>query len=230
MSLSRRDLIYGACGAAVLLGVGGAARLAWAATPQLRPPGGQDEAHLTSACIRCDRCRSVCPTKVIQVSGIEDGLGSARTPKMHFRPHSHTTAYQSQAVREGYMVQDPSNALNTLLAASGTGYCNFCMLCVASCPTGALASFDAQRQWIGEAVIDEQICIAFVRIGGCRKCVDYCPSGAIELDSAQRPVVDPAKCNGCGVCENICPSDTHNVGNQLLRGINVQVNPTGRPQ
>ena len=51
--ISRRSLIAGGVAAAALLGLGGAGRYAWATERQLlRPPGGQDEDRLLSACIR----------------------------------------------------------------------------------------------------------------------------------------------------------------------------------
>ncbi len=37
-------------------------------------------------------------------------------------------------------------------------------------------------------------------------CVERCPvPGALRLD-AGRPIVDPARCTGCGVCLHVCPA------------------------
>jgi ferredoxin len=162
---------------------------------------------------------------------MEDGPANARTPKLSFRANGHTEVYASPTVREGYAPTNPTDGLSTLANASGSAYCNFCMLCVDSCPTGALRTFDATVEWIGQAVVAQAYCIAFEKVGGCRKCVDYCPMGAITLDETQRPVVDLAKCNGCGVCENICPTDSYrSFSGSSKRGINVEVATGARPQ
>ena len=52
--ISRRALCVGLGGTAALLGLG-AVRYAGSA-PLVRPPGGQDEEALVSACIRCEKC------------------------------------------------------------------------------------------------------------------------------------------------------------------------------
>ena len=40
----------------------------------------------------------------------------------------------------------------------------------------------------------------------CYKCVRHCPVKAITHDKAGCPVVDEAKCIGCGACEFFCPA------------------------
>lgn len=174
--VTRRTLIAGGAGAAVMLALGGVSKYAFAGTALLRPPGGQDEDHFIATCIKCDRCRSVCPLNCISVANMNDGLLSARTPKLDYHK----------------------------------GYCNFCNLCIESCPTGALAPFDPKADWIAPAIIDMKLCIAYQPEGsGCKKCNDICPFGAIHADSHGRPVVDANKCNGCGLCEYICPSNSY---------------------
>ncbi|MDR1014593.1 MAG: 4Fe-4S dicluster domain-containing protein [Coriobacteriales bacterium] len=226
--ISRRGLLAGAAGAALLLGLGGVARATAGDTVPLRPPGGQGEQRFIAACIHCDRCRGVCPRGVIGTCGIEDGIVNMRTPTLDF--HVAT----AKAYRRGAAHADQEAVLakpyEALLDAGGSGFCDFCMLCAKNCPTGALAAFDPDRHWIGEARIVPRSCIAFDKLGGCRKCVDYCPFGAISLDEGKRPVVQPEKCNGCGVCENICPSSTYRTFRSgLQRGIEVVVNEQGRP-
>ena len=51
----------------------------------IRTPGAQDEQSLLSLCIRCDRCRSACPTNAIGVGHLSDGIINARVPVMDFR-------------------------------------------------------------------------------------------------------------------------------------------------
>lgn len=172
LALTRRSFFAGACGAVGLLALGGASR-AWGSSESLlRPPGAQDEMRFQALCLRCDRCRSVCPRGCIAVGTLEDGVLSVRTPRLEFR----------------------------------RGSCDFCGLCAEVCPTGAVASgFDPATDRIGLAVIDPDRCLAFVS-GACRRCVDACPFEAIAWDGV--PHVDAEACNGCGVCENVCPSES----------------------
>ncbi|MCL2826654.1 MAG: 4Fe-4S dicluster domain-containing protein [Eggerthellaceae bacterium] len=196
--ISRRTLIAGGSGAVVMLALGGVTKYAFGETPVLRPPGGQDEGHFIAACIKCDRCRSVCPLNCIAPANMNDGLLNARTPKLDFH----------------------------------IGYCNFCNLCIECCPTGALKPFDPDTEWISPAVIDKSLCIAYrPESVGCKRCIDGCPYGAISADAAGRPVVDTSKCNGCGYCEYICPSNSYRVFSGLRRrAITIEQTATLRSQ
>lgn len=215
--ISRRSLVAGGVAALALVGLGGGARYAWAASPHelLRPPGGQDENRLTSLCIRCDRCRQACPMGAIASCSVEDGLLVARTPKMDFRQSAVQRTLGSTEYHE-----------------MNAGYCNFCdpegtgcatKKCIAACPTGALAAFDETRECLGRAVIDPVYCINYPQMGqsptGCRLCVDACPYDAVVMNDQQRPEVITDKCNGCGKCEMVCPSGTYraHIGEAELR-------------
>lgn len=99
-----------------------------------------------------------------------------------------------------------------------------------ACPTKALAPFDKTVNAIGVAVVDSNECIAFVH-GGCQKCVEACEYDAIYLDGNGCPVVKTDACNGCGVCEYVCPSSSlRSYSGSNLRGINVQRNSEERAQ
>lgn len=87
------------------------------------------------------------------------------------------------------------------------GYCDLCMRCIEVCPTGALLPTKKENVRLGIAQIDRERCIAFTW-RGCIKCYKECPFEAITLDSNQRPIVDENRCNGCGLCEYICPSSS----------------------
>lgn len=184
--ISRRSFLAGAGGVALLAGVG---CLRYVGAEALcRPPGGQDEASLISACIRCERCYEVCPQHVIAPAHVEDGIVGVRTPVMNFS--------------ENFC--DFCNEKN-----GGSP------LCVRECPTGALAlpeGATAQSTIIGLAVIDERSCLAY-RDTGCRYCHDACTKtgmNAIYLEAGEsygaHPKVDAGKCNGCGACESVCVS------------------------
>lgn len=167
--MDRRSFIAGGAAAAGVIALGGAAKALAGEGDLLRPPGGQDEARFIGACVKCDRCRSVCPTGCIRPAALEDGLVNVRSPRLKL----------------------------------SLAYCDFCGKCVEVCSTGALEAF-GQTCRIGCAHLDAESCAR------CKKCVDACIYQAISWGEAtQLPVVDEASCNGCGRCENICPSASY---------------------
>lgn len=85
------------------------------------------------------------------------------------------------------------------------GYCDFCGLCARVCPTGAILPFPKETTKVGLAVLTER-CIA-LRTAACRVCEEKCPYDAVTLDEHKVPVIDPEICNGCGLCENVCPAN-----------------------
>lgn len=85
------------------------------------------------------------------------------------------------------------------------GYCTFCNKCVNACPTAALTPQDPKTYKLGVARVDKANCIAW-QWGGCIACKPSCKYNALHFDSSNRPVIDAAKCNGCGQCEYICPA------------------------
>lgn len=103
------------------------------------------------------------------------------------------------------------------------GYCDFCMDCVKVCPTGALREGSPTDECIGVAKVVKDSCVAW-NWSGCTKCADACPvEGALVLDELGQPVVDESLCNGCGLCENVCPAASLRAydPSKLERGIYV---------
>ncbi len=180
--MTRRTLCLGVGGAAVMLGLGGLKYVG----PQsiIRPPGGQDEDRLISACIRCEKCYEICPRDVIRPAHIESGILNMRTPTFNFDDN-----YCDWCTEEN----------------GGTP------LCVSSCPTKALelpAGATKENTILGKAVINTDWCLAYKLIG-CKFCYDACREtgfDAMTLDSNNRPVVTTDKCTGCGACESVCVS------------------------
>ncbi|MEG1517017.1 MAG: 4Fe-4S dicluster domain-containing protein [Raoultibacter sp.] len=97
-------------------------------------------------------------------------------------------------------------AYGTPVLAFERGYCDFCMLCIDACPTGALRYGTPTESNIGVAKVVKDACVAW-DWSGCTVCKDACPvEGAIVLDDHDRPVVREDLCDGCGLCEQVCPS------------------------
>lgn len=194
-SLSRRSLVIGAVGVAGMFAIGGAGKALAGDSSLLRPPGAQDEALMHGACIKCDRCRSVCPEGVIDVAHLEDGVLNARTPKMNFRKGACTFCDGAFKCAEVC----PTSAI-----AFG---------------------FDPWSNKIGVAVLDTDQCLLYRSGSGkCSKeCATACPYDAIHADETGRIVISETACNGCGACEHACPSASYGgfTGSQR-RGINVE--------
>lgn len=86
------------------------------------------------------------------------------------------------------------------------GYCDFCMKCVEVYPTGALTWDAPTASNIGVAKVISDACVAW-DWQGCTVCADKCPvEGAITLDDRGRPHVHGDLCDGCGLCEQVCPA------------------------
>lgn len=86
------------------------------------------------------------------------------------------------------------------------GWCDYCMKCVDVCPTGALSWDAPTADNLGVAKVVSDACVAW-DWGGCTVCADECPvEGALVIDGQGRPQVDEQLCNGCGLCEMVCPA------------------------
>ena len=162
----------------------------------IRPPGACPESEFLKKCIKCGACMKVCPTNVIQPALHEAGLEGVWTPMMVYP----------------------------------LGYCaTNCTLCGQVCPTGALRNISVEEKLgqkpfakpikLGTAFVDRTRCLPWAMNTPCIVCEEMCPVSpkAIYLEEAEvvnsrgerilvkRPVVDPARCIGCGQCENNCP-------------------------
>jgi len=145
----------------------------------LRPPGAIEEAEFTGLCMRCGNCIRACPSRIIHPDKGQSGVLGFLSPVVRYE----------------------------------TNYCNEeCNACTSVCPSGALQSLNLEqknRYVIGKASVDASLCLWGV--SECHACVGSCPYKAIEVRWYEEayesyPGVDPAKCNGCGACEAVCPT------------------------
>ena len=146
----------------------------------VRPPGARPEADFLARCLRCGQCMKACPSNGLQpiwfVAGVEGLFSPALTARI--------------------------------------GPCEpECAACGAVCPTGALIALpleEKRQAKIGTAVVRPDLCLAWAEGRSCVVCQEVCPYGAVSLEQKDgsrvpAPVVNAARCFGCGYCEHHCP-------------------------
>lgn len=144
----------------------------------IRPPGSLPEQLFNRTCIRCGECVKSCITNTLQPSAFEAGLGGLWTPR-----HVMRLAGCEQA----------------------------CNVCGQVCPTQAIRALPLEEKRharIGTAVLLRDKCLAWEQDRLCLICDEACPYNAIvfrTFEGQKRPFVDELKCNGCGICEQVCP-------------------------
>jgi len=145
----------------------------------LRPPGATTEHLFTGVCLRCGNCIRACPSKIIHPDTGQSGVLGFLSPVVRYE--------------QDYCKKD-------------------CYACTKVCPSKALQPLSLeqkQKYIIGTAQLDSAFCI--YSTSDCRACINICPFDAIKVFFDKEayesyPVVNPAKCNGCGACEVRCPT------------------------
>lgn len=155
----------------------------------LRPPGVRDEDAFLRTCVRCGECMKVCLRSALYPAVFQAGVEGIYTPRVIPR----------------------------------LGYCEYnCTLCGQVCPTGAIPNLpgeEKKRAVIGKAAFDRNHCLPYAKKVNCIVCEEHCPIPQkairsrnvteIGKDGArviiQEPYVVDELCNGCGICEYVCP-------------------------
>lgn len=175
-TMSRRALVAGGCAFASMFAVGGAA-FALEGTAGgdalLRPPGAQDARRFTAACLKCNRCESVCPQSCVRTGLLEDGLLNWRTPIMDFHRGLCDFCGKCEDVCPTGAIagaHDPSSIIG--LAVVDQQRCiawlqGGCRVCAEACPYDAIL-LDGS----GRPVVAAEKC------NGCGACEYRCPSNS----------------------------------------------------
>ncbi|MDE6453945.1 MAG: 4Fe-4S binding protein [Muribaculaceae bacterium] len=145
------------------------------------PAGAHGWRHLSAHCTACQLCVAACPNGVLR---------PAADPARFMQPE----------------------------ASYERGYCRpECTRCSQVCPTGAIQPVTREEKTavqVGHAVWVRANCVPLTDGVECGNCARHCPAGAIQMvasdpadeKSVKIPVVNDARCIGCGACENLCPA------------------------
>jgi polyferredoxin len=158
---------------------------------RIRPPGSLPEKEFLDRCIRCLECVRICESNggCLQPDQIHSSLLELWAP----------TAIMRQ------------------------GYCEYnCNLCGLVCPTEAILPLDLgqkQKNPMGLAYFDKDLCIPFAENKDCIVCEEHCPTPDKAIKFEKKEIIHPdgtkavvkypyvirELCIGCGICETKCP-------------------------
>lgn len=190
--IPERRVLLGGMATGLLLAVPARFRLPESESRLLRPPGVRDENEFLKKCVRCGECMKVCLKNALYPATWQSGIEGFYTPVVIPR----------------------------------LGYCEYnCILCGQVCPTAAIPDLKVENkrlEVLGKAVFDKNHCLPFAKKIDCIVCEEHCPipdkairSREVKMtgqDGAERIVMEPYVvediCNGCGICENVCPLET----------------------
>ncbi len=165
----------------------------------IRPPGSVAEPEFLERCIKCDQCINVCPTNVLQPSGLaEGGLEGLWTPVMDFS----IGFCQLNCTLCSEVCPTGAIQKTSLARKLGVGDHE---------EDGPIS--------VGTAFFNRGRCLPWAMETPCVVCEEVCPVspkaiGAYEVPitrwdgketTLQRPYMRPELCIGCGICEHECP-------------------------
>ena len=156
--LSRRGVILSLVSGVVAvpaLRLGGLVGPNW--SPALiRPPGALGEEQFVERCLKCGQCMRVCPTNVLQPTGLERGLEALWTPSLNMRIG--TSGCQLNCVACGQIC--PTAAIRPITLEEKRGQ-------------GAYANAGPLR--LGTAFVDRGRCLPWAMDRPCIVCQENCP-------------------------------------------------------
>ena len=86
------------------------------------------------------------------------------------------------------------------------------LLCMHTCPTGALVPTPLADIDMGTAAWHPDTCLRTAAGEPCTVCVDVCPVGEVAIVLAGNAIeVKPDGCTGCGMCQNRCPTEPKSI-------------------
>ena len=194
------------------------------AETRLRPPGAIEEDKFLALCIKCGQCLQVCPYHSIKLADFGKGHGVG-TPYIDATERG---CYACTAVP--CVLACPSGALDHSCEKAEDIKMGIAVLespdtCLAMSNTPIpkgynekMHKFISQQRNVTE--LEEKVLEKFDTFEGkqCTLCADMCPipnplsaiSMVSDKDGGKRPEIYDG-CIGCGVCEEVCPTQTPSI-------------------
>jgi polyferredoxin len=122
----------------------------------IRPPGSLPESDFLKRCIRCGQCMRICPTNIIEPSGLFGGMENLWTPVLSFT--TGTSGCQLNCTACGYMC--PTSAIRPISLSEKLGVDEFSQ-------KGPIR--------LGSAYVDRSRCLPWTVKTPCIVCQENCP-------------------------------------------------------
>jgi ferredoxin len=122
----------------------------------IRPPGSLPEPDFLKRCIRCGQCMRICPTNIIEPSGLFGGMENLWTPVLSFT--TGTSGCQLNCTACGYMC--PTSAIRPISLSEKLGIDEFSQ-------KGPIR--------LGSAYVDRSRCLPWTVKTPCIVCQENCP-------------------------------------------------------